>query len=158
VRAVVGVLVGTQIALGGVAFAVAVAPRLVGWVLVVLTAAAGAAALAFFLRQPEWTPPAHEEMSRDVALALGRTLDAIALFEEAAASSGLAGADPGTMRALRDGARRLDAIRSRVTGSAEGSPTTGSAEGSPTTGSAEGSPTTAPTEGPREGSETGESP
>jgi hypothetical protein len=80
---------------------------------VAVAAVAGIAALVFFLGQPEWTPPAHEELSRDVRIAMARALDAIAMFEQAATATGLAGADPGMMRALRDGTRRLDAIRSR---------------------------------------------
>jgi hypothetical protein len=35
------------------------------------------------------------------------------MFEEAAGASGLAGTDPVTMRALREGARRLDAVQAR---------------------------------------------
>jgi UDP-GlcNAc:undecaprenyl-phosphate GlcNAc-1-phosphate transferase len=113
VREAVGVLVAAQVALGAAAFAVAVAPHVVGWAVVAVAAVAGIAALVFFLGQPEWTPPAHEELSRDVRIAMARALDAIAMFEQAATATGLAGADPGMMRALRDGTRRLDAIRSR---------------------------------------------
>jgi UDP-GlcNAc:undecaprenyl-phosphate GlcNAc-1-phosphate transferase len=118
-RGVVGVLVGAQLVLGVVAYAVAVAPRAVGWSLVGVTAVVAVAGVVFFLGQPEWTPPAEEELSRDVRIALARALDAIAMFEDAAASSGLAGADPATMRALREGARRLDTVQTRI-GRSEG--------------------------------------
>jgi hypothetical protein len=113
-RSALGALVGGQVALGVCAFVVAVAPRAVGWLLVGAVAVAGGFALRFFLRLPEWTPPVQIEMSRDVRLALARTVDAIRMFEEAAEASGLASSDPAAMRALREGARRLEGIGGRL--------------------------------------------
>jgi hypothetical protein len=113
-RTALGVLVGGQVVLGVCAYVVAVAPRAVGWSLVGAVAVAGALALRFFLGLPEWTPPVHREISRDVRLALARTVDAIRMFEEAAEASGLASSDPAAIRALREGARRLEGITGRL--------------------------------------------
>jgi hypothetical protein len=117
-RVALAVLVGGQLALGVLAFVVAVAPRTVGWALVGLVAVASALALRFFLRLPEWTPPIHQELSRDVRLALARAIDSLEMFEDAAKASGLAGADQATMRAVRASARRLGGIGGRLEPSA----------------------------------------
>jgi len=114
VRTVIGMLAGAQLVLGVIAFGIASTPVPVAWTLVALTAVGVVTAFVFFLRQPEWTPPSTQALSHDVRIALARAVDAIAMFEEVAESTGLAGADPSTMRALREGAKRLDAIQTRV--------------------------------------------
>lgn len=115
-RKVVLTLVGAQLVLGGLAVALAVSLRSVGWAIAVLAAVLGPAALVVMLRLRPWTPPAHAEASEEVRHALGRALEAIRAFEQTANQAGLDLSDPVTARALREGTRRLEAMHARLTG------------------------------------------
>lgn len=55
VRTVAPVLLAAQIALGGVALLIALAPRPAAWAVLAVTAVTGAVALPLLLRLPEWT-------------------------------------------------------------------------------------------------------
>jgi UDP-GlcNAc:undecaprenyl-phosphate GlcNAc-1-phosphate transferase len=115
-RSVLGVLVAAQVVLGGLAVALAVSSRGVGWAIAAVAALVGLGALAVSLRLSVWTPPVHAEVSEDVRHALARALEAIRAFEQSATDSGLVLSDPVTVRALREGTRRLEAMHTRLTG------------------------------------------
>lgn len=113
-RSTFAVLVGAQVIGGGLAVAVAQSQRGLAYAVVVLAAAVGGGALIVFLRLPIYRPAAHTGFTGEVTPVLDSALDALRSFDEAASRTGLSSTDPAAIRSIREGARRLEAIRSRL--------------------------------------------
>lgn len=102
---------GGQAVLGAAAYAVATAPRVWGWVLVVMVGVVGLGTLALFLRLPPWRPKVHEEGGRGVAEAIDRAVGPLREVIRTGRADGLGASDRETMRAAEDTLTRLERAR-----------------------------------------------